>query len=155
MSAQFKIKADDENNAEKFWSIFSDSHVYLADQIRVSGEAFVTAEDWREIQEIEGFSDGPEHARNALLVVPSLDYIVCPIAEDDETIEPEIATRFAESLGWDATDAVIVHQHPAEIGTWLASTGNRKSVRDPEQAWAQQSLANCLVMTWEDYHETV
>jgi hypothetical protein len=66
MSEKITIKADDENNAETFWNAFDESYPEIANQVR-NGEATVDAETWEKIKNLEGFSDGPSYAQDALL----------------------------------------------------------------------------------------
>ena len=63
-----KIKVDSENNAEAFWTAFDEAFPAIANQVR-RGDATVDAATWAAIQKLEGFSDGPGHARDALLAV--------------------------------------------------------------------------------------
>jgi hypothetical protein len=62
-----KIYADHENNGETFWPVFDKQFVDAAKAIRSDGFAIVTMEQWEEIQSIDGFSDGAEFAKDALL----------------------------------------------------------------------------------------
>jgi methylphosphotriester-DNA--protein-cysteine methyltransferase len=65
---QVTIKADFENNAETFWAAFDEAYPEIANQVREGG-ATVDSATWRAIQSLEGFSDGPSYARDALMVV--------------------------------------------------------------------------------------
>jgi hypothetical protein len=65
---EITIRADDENNAEAFWAKFTESYPGVAEQVRES-EAVVDLPTWKAIQQLEGFSDGPEYAKDALVVV--------------------------------------------------------------------------------------
>jgi hypothetical protein len=62
-----KIYADHENNGETFWPVFDNQFVDAAKAIRSDGFAIVTMKQWEEIQGIDGFSDGAEFAKDALL----------------------------------------------------------------------------------------
>lgn len=64
-----KITADEEFAAEEFWSEFDVLYPAIADILRSEGACVVSETTWSEIQEIEGFADGPEYARYALRVV--------------------------------------------------------------------------------------
>jgi hypothetical protein len=66
--AQVTIQADDENNAEVFWAAFDAAYPELAQQVR-NGGATVDAATWQAIQELDGFSDGPDYAPTALVEV--------------------------------------------------------------------------------------
>lgn len=62
------IKADDENNAEKFWAEFDKKFPEIAEQAR-KGPVSVDVGTWAEIQNIKGFCDGPPYAMNAMVEV--------------------------------------------------------------------------------------
>ena len=60
------IKADFENNAETFWAAFAKAFPAVANQVR-GGKATIDGATWEAIQALEGFSDGPSYAPNALV----------------------------------------------------------------------------------------
>lgn len=68
MANTITIKADMENNADTFWAAFDEAYPEVADAIRKNDFATVDQATWDAIQNLEGFSDGPAYARNALLV---------------------------------------------------------------------------------------
>lgn len=61
-----QVQADDENNAEEFWAELQATHPGVARQLE-SGVAVINTETWEEIKKLPGFSDGPSHAKNALI----------------------------------------------------------------------------------------
>jgi hypothetical protein len=67
-SSSVAITANDENNAEVFWGEFNERFPEVAAQVR-SGTAVVDKPTWDAIRQLNGFSDGPSHARDALLDV--------------------------------------------------------------------------------------
>ncbi len=69
--AEITIKADDENNAIEFWQSLDEQFPAIAKELRDNDQASIDAETWNAIQSLKGFSDGPEFARNALVVVES------------------------------------------------------------------------------------
>ena len=62
------ITADEENNAETFWSEFDSAYPEIADQVR-EGAATIDNATWDAIQKLAGFADGPEYARTPFVVV--------------------------------------------------------------------------------------
>lgn len=66
---QLTITADDENCADTFWGHLDMLFPEIADQLRKQNKAVVSPAVWEALQKLEGFRDGPAHAREALLVV--------------------------------------------------------------------------------------
>jgi hypothetical protein len=64
------VTADDEANNEEFWEIFKSRHRGIARKLAF-GPVSVTRRQWSEMQSIPGFSDGPPHARKALVLTES------------------------------------------------------------------------------------
>lgn len=65
------VAVDDENNAEEFWDNFRESMPVWAKVLSntEAGESVqVPVSVWEEIQKIEGFSDGPDYARTAIMI---------------------------------------------------------------------------------------
>jgi hypothetical protein len=62
------IRVDDENYAEAFWVAFNSDYPAIAAMVR-NGEAVVDQATWQAIQQLDGFSNGPAYAPNALVVV--------------------------------------------------------------------------------------
>ena len=69
-SGSVAIMADCEYNAELFWENLAEQLPSIAQQLQ-SGAAEVDGETWAQIQQIEGFSGGPEHAPHAIIEVIS------------------------------------------------------------------------------------
>ena len=67
-ATQVTVRADDENNANEFWGEFDEQFPEIAKQVR-KGITTVSVKTWEAIQQLAGFSDGPSHARDALLVI--------------------------------------------------------------------------------------
>jgi hypothetical protein len=63
-----KITVDYENNAETFWTNFRVHMPALAARFDLDSTAELTTEEWEKVQTIEGFADGPDYGREALLV---------------------------------------------------------------------------------------
>ena len=61
------VRADEDNNAEEFWGELDAAFHDVAEQLRESGVARVTAADWEAIRKLPGFSDGPDYAPDALI----------------------------------------------------------------------------------------
>ena len=63
------ITADDENNGDVFFCELREKFPSIAATLCTSGTCDVTREEWAAIQKLEGFADGPAHARHALVVM--------------------------------------------------------------------------------------
>ncbi len=63
------ITADDENNGDVFFCELREKFPSIAATLCTSGTCDVTREEWSAIQKLEGFSDGPDYAKSALVVV--------------------------------------------------------------------------------------
>ncbi len=63
------ITADDENNGDVFFCELRKKFPTIAATLCTSGTCEVTREEWAAIQNLEGFSDGPDYAKSALVVV--------------------------------------------------------------------------------------
>ena len=63
-----KISADHENNAETFWANCRQQLPAIWEKLH-DEVAELTDAEWSAVQAVEGFADGPEHARTALVVV--------------------------------------------------------------------------------------
>jgi hypothetical protein len=65
------VVVDDENNAETFWTNFRDSLPVWAATLADTdaGESVrIPVYVWEQIQKIEGFASGPDHARTAIMI---------------------------------------------------------------------------------------
>ena len=62
------VEADMENNAEAFWAALGEQFPSVASELRSNGTARVSEQDWLAIQNLEGFSNGPDYARDALII---------------------------------------------------------------------------------------
>lgn len=69
--AEITVKPDDENNAVEFWEALAEQFPAIAKELRDNNQASIDAETWNAIQSLKGFRDGPDYARNALIVVGS------------------------------------------------------------------------------------
>jgi hypothetical protein len=63
------VRADYENNAELFWDTIREKHPAIAEKLQADADVFLTDEEWETVQAVEGFEDGPNYARTALLQV--------------------------------------------------------------------------------------
>lgn len=64
-----KIAIDDEFPAEEFWAGLDEMRPDVAQSLRETGVAFVMEDEWGDIKQIPGFSDGPLHAPRALMEI--------------------------------------------------------------------------------------
>lgn len=62
------ITTDEENNGDIFFCELREKFPAIAATIATHDEAEVTREEWAAIQKLEGFADGPEYARHAMVV---------------------------------------------------------------------------------------
>ena len=62
-----KIEADYENNATLFWASFRETMPRVSEAMERDGVVVVSESGWAAIQKIQGFADGPAHARAALV----------------------------------------------------------------------------------------
>ncbi len=60
------VDADDEFNADGFWFAFRQAFPNTAANV-ASGRTLLSTQLWEKIQSLPGFSDGPPHARNAIV----------------------------------------------------------------------------------------
>lgn len=68
MTERYKaIRIDDENNAEAFWEAIDDQYPTISASLRRNGHAIVSYKVYQALASLPGFSDGPEHARDALI----------------------------------------------------------------------------------------
>ena len=63
------ITTDEENNGDVFFCELREKFPAIAATIATHDEAEVTCEEWAAIQKLDGFADGPDYARHALVVV--------------------------------------------------------------------------------------
>lgn len=63
------LTVDNEYNAETFWAAIDAAFPAIADDLRGTGKATVTREEWAAIGRLPGFAAGPAHARYALIKV--------------------------------------------------------------------------------------
>jgi hypothetical protein len=63
------FRADMENNADAFWTALDEAFPAIADALRDQDEARLTPDEWAAVQALPGFADGPEHAKEALMVL--------------------------------------------------------------------------------------
>ena len=61
------ITTDNENNAEVFWDSLRASHPSIAYSLGEGKIVHLTLETWKSIRQLPGFSDGPNHAKDALI----------------------------------------------------------------------------------------
>ena len=77
------VQYDDENNADTFVCELRQKFPSIAATLWRAGTCDVTREEWAAIQKLEGFADGPAHARHALVVMVNGRY------SDAEPADPE------------------------------------------------------------------
>ena len=63
------ITTDEENNGDVFFCELREKFPAIAATIMRHDEAEVSREEWAAIQKLDGFADGPDYARRALVVV--------------------------------------------------------------------------------------
>ena len=62
------VEVDHEYNAELFWDILKQEFPIVDEQFRKGrGRAVINRDEWNLIQQIKGFSGGPEYAPTALI----------------------------------------------------------------------------------------
>lgn len=66
-SVSVTIRPDAENNADTFWAALDSAYPAIADELRGRGVAVVDSETWAAIQQLDGFANGPDYAREALI----------------------------------------------------------------------------------------
>lgn len=69
MEASVTIRPDPEYNADAFWIALWDQYPTIARKLSDDDIATITDLQWIGIQKLEGFRNGPEHAREALIIV--------------------------------------------------------------------------------------
>lgn len=78
------VQFDDENNADIFVCELREKFPAIAATLCTSGTCDVTREEWAAIQKLEGFADGPAHARHALVVMINGRYSDAqPVSSED------------------------------------------------------------------------
>ena len=67
MNEFIAIRVDEENSAEAWWAALETAYPRFCDSLRSNFVAVISADLWNDLSELDGFNDGPEFARTALL----------------------------------------------------------------------------------------
>lgn len=67
------VEVDAENNADAWWADLTATYPQFAALLRRDGKALVGDQALRDLQALDGYADGPAHAREALRQIERMD----------------------------------------------------------------------------------